>query len=103
MFSRMSLRRELAHLASDLTFVGTDPQHERRGAATTLIRWGLEKSKREDVPAYLESTPNAAALYERLGFRAVDRLSIILDGSGTYDEICFLAGSSATSLNTAAT
>lgn len=90
--SFISLRWVLAHLALDLTFVGTDPQHERRGAATALIRWGLEKSKKEGVPAYLESTPNAAALYEKLGFRAVDRLSINLDGSRTYEEVCYVAG-----------
>ena len=90
-----------AHLALDLTFVGTDPQHERRGAATSLIRWGLDKCAREGIPAYLESTPNAASIYERLGFWRVERLSIVLSGSITYEEICYVVGPSVASLNTA--
>jgi hypothetical protein len=65
------------------------------------------------VPAYLESTLEAAPLYERFGFRAVERISMMLgkarggggegggdggseggkEGEGEeviYEEICFL-------------
>ncbi|KAI1097439.1 putative GNAT family acetyltransferase [Jackrogersella minutella] len=45
-----------------LTFIGTDPAYERRGAATKMVRWGIEKCKKENVPAYLESTLEAAPL-----------------------------------------
>jgi hypothetical protein len=44
----------------------------------------------------LESTPNAAALYERLGFRAEKTISMMLDHVGEegqsmlYEETCFV-------------
>ena len=51
-----------------MTFVGTDPKYQGRGAATMLTKWGLERAERDRVPVYLESTLNAVSLYERLGF-----------------------------------
>ena len=78
----------IAHVGLGLTFIGTDPQYERRGAATSLIKWGLERCGKSNVPAYLESTPNAVPLYERLGFKTTDRLSIVLEGSVLYEETC---------------
>lgn len=51
-----------------MTFVGTDPKYQGQGAATMLIRWGLERAEKEGVPVYLESTLNAVSLYEKLGF-----------------------------------
>ena len=72
-----------------LTFIGTDPQHERRGAATALIQWGLDRCCESGAPAYLESTLDAVSLYERLGFKIMQRVSIVLEGAGSYEEaIC---------------
>ncbi|MCJ1336726.1 hypothetical protein MMC09_002004 [Bachmanniomyces sp. S44760] len=86
-----------------LSFIATHPSHERLGAATALITWGLERSKRERIPVVLESTWNAVALYERLGFRAERVISMVLGGAGgggggvegegegkVYEEICFV-------------
>ena len=79
---------KISHVDPGLTFIGTDPQYERRGAATSLINWGLERCDKSNVPAYLESTPNAVPLYERLGFKITDRLSIVLEGAVIYEETC---------------
>jgi predicted N-acetyltransferase YhbS len=76
--------------------VGTDPPHERRGAASLLIRWGLEHCRGDNVPAYLESTVEAGPLYERHGFKAVENLSMVLEGMArdsipiVYEETCFI-------------
>jgi len=56
--------------------MGTDPSYERRGAASRLVKWGIERCEQEGVPAYLEGTLNAAAFYEKMGFRALDRISL---------------------------
>ena len=71
-----------------LTYIGTDPQYERRGAATALIQWGLDRCCESGAPAYLESTLEAVPLYERLGFKIAHRVSIILEGTGNYEEAC---------------
>ncbi|KAI4094319.1 MAG: hypothetical protein LQ339_007505 [Xanthoria mediterranea] len=73
-----------------LTFIGTDPQCERRGAASALIEWGLDRCRKSNVPAYLESTLMAVPLYERLGFKTMYKVSIILGRSVTYEEACCL-------------
>ena len=76
--------------------MATKPSHERRGAASLLINWGLQRSNKERVPIVLESTLNAAALYERLGFQAAENISLVMnqtcEGGETlcYEEICFI-------------
>ncbi|KAK0104583.1 hypothetical protein ONS95_004869 [Cadophora gregata] len=63
-----------------LTFVGTVPNHQGRGAGTILSNWGVEKAKQDRLPVYLESTIAASSLYRRLGFVALDGLSMVLPG-----------------------
>ena len=61
-----------------------------------LVEWGLERSRKEGVPAALESTMNAARFYERLGFKPEKQISMQLDGVGKdggsvlYEETCFV-------------
>ncbi|KAL4957553.1 putative GNAT family acetyltransferase [Aspergillus filifer] len=79
-----------------LSFIGTDPEYERRGAASMLVNWGLERARKENVPAALESTKNAWAFYEKLGFKGEETISMALDGVGEagesvlYEEVCFV-------------
>ncbi|KAI1774843.1 putative GNAT family acetyltransferase [Hypoxylon cercidicola] len=78
-----------------LTFIGTDPAYERRGAATMMVRWGIDQSKNDRVPAYLESTVEAAPFYRKLGFVEVEKLSLTYEDTGTnagkvYEEIGFV-------------
>ncbi|KAI1767760.1 putative GNAT family acetyltransferase [Hypoxylon sp. FL1150] len=78
-----------------LTFMGTDPAYERRGAATMMVKWGIDQSKCDHVPAYLESTLEAVPFYRKLGFVDVERLSLAYLTTGTnvskvYEEISFV-------------
>ncbi|TVY85028.1 Allophanate hydrolase [Lachnellula suecica] len=79
-----------------LTFIGTHPDFQGRGAATLLTKWGLERAKQESFPVYLESTIAASSLYRRLGFVSLDGLSMNLpkvnrdDGPNVYEELCML-------------
>ncbi|KAI1503731.1 putative GNAT family acetyltransferase [Biscogniauxia marginata] len=79
-----------------LTFMGTDPAHERRGAATMMARWGIEQCKKDRVPAYLESTLEAAPFYAKNGFTSVEKFSLEYRRAGssgepeTYEEISFV-------------
>ncbi|PGH01464.1 hypothetical protein AJ79_07902 [Helicocarpus griseus UAMH5409] len=69
-----------------LSYIGTDPKHQRRGAATMLIRWGMERSMSENVPIQLESTMIAWPLYEKLGFQAKANICMQLEGIGNDGE-----------------
>jgi ribosomal protein S18 acetylase RimI-like enzyme len=54
-----------------LEMVATAPEHQRRGAGSRLIRWGLARADAAGWEAYLEASPEARALYEKLGFVVV--------------------------------
>ncbi|KAI7482365.1 NAD(P)-binding protein [Hortaea werneckii] len=53
----------------ELNVLVTHPKHERRGAATQLLRWGCEQADKLGVAMCLESTPTGLKLYERFEFR----------------------------------
>lgn len=78
----------LRHL--DLAYTATHPFHQRRGASTMLIKWALDRCAKEGVPAYLESTSIASALYQRLGFTPKERISMTFDDGSIYEEIGYL-------------
>jgi ribosomal protein S18 acetylase RimI-like enzyme len=59
---------EVPHIES----VWTDPEHRKRGIATALIRWLVDRYRRLGATEIrlwvLESSPDARRLYESLGF-----------------------------------
>ena len=62
---------ELIHVdavVTDLEIVATHPDYQGKGIGTQLIRWGLEQADTQGVEAYLEASPDAVALYRKLGF-----------------------------------
>lgn len=92
-FERFQVPAETdADTIAELTFIGTDPLHERRGAASLLVAWGIEQCRLRKAPAYLESTLEAARFYERRGFTAGETFSLDTPGvgSGTYAETVFV-------------
>jgi ribosomal protein S18 acetylase RimI-like enzyme len=61
--------------------LAVEPSHQGRGIGGALLRHGLERCDREGMPAYLESSnPRNNPLYERHGFKVVERY--ILGGDG---------------------
>lgn len=58
-----------------LYLVGVEPGRQGRGTGSALVRAGLEACDRDRMPAYLESSKERnVPLYERHGFRVVERL-----------------------------
>ncbi|KAF4972107.1 hypothetical protein FSARC_1247 [Fusarium sarcochroum] len=51
-----------------LKLLHTDPKHQRRGAASLLLEWGLKEADRLGIPACLESSSQGRKLYEKFGF-----------------------------------
>ncbi|KAI0454715.1 putative GNAT family acetyltransferase [Xylaria acuta] len=78
-----------------LTFMGTDPSHERRGAASMMVRWGLEQCRKDNIPGYLESTLDAAPFYGKMGFTKSRRISLeyVVEDQNqykVYEELAFV-------------
>jgi GNAT superfamily N-acetyltransferase len=55
-------------LYADVDILRTHPAARRRGVATMLVQWGLEKAKEDEVEVYLSSTEMGRPVYEKLGF-----------------------------------
>ncbi|KAF4976916.1 hypothetical protein FZEAL_6492 [Fusarium zealandicum] len=72
-----------------LKLMHTDPKHQRRGAASLLMDWGLREADRLGIPSFLEASAEGRPLYEKFGFREVKRLTIDLSVWGGPSELSF--------------
>ena len=86
LYQVLTLCSTIAHLLTappdPFSFIATHPLHERRGAVSLLLRWGLECCIRDTVSAYLDSTADAESLYARHGFEVAETISMALEGVG---------------------
>ncbi|GAA5903334.1 hypothetical protein JCM5296_005665 [Sporobolomyces johnsonii] len=51
-----------------LGMLATDPAHQRKGAATALLRWGFSAADVDGLEAYLVASAESLSFYEGLGF-----------------------------------
>jgi len=58
--------------------VATDPDYQRRGLATMLLRHGLALADADNMRTYIEATASGHPVYLKLGWKDVDRLDIDL-------------------------
>jgi ribosomal protein S18 acetylase RimI-like enzyme len=71
------------HYNSDrlqLFVLGTHPLFRRRGAASMLVRTGLERAKSQEVPTTVVSGTVGRPLFSRLGFATIGRFRIHVSG-----------------------
>jgi len=55
-----------------LGLLAVSPQHQRKGIATELVKWGFEYAEREQMPCTLEGSVMGRPLYEKLGFKTIE-------------------------------
>ncbi|KAI9668291.1 MAG: hypothetical protein M1821_001111 [Bathelium mastoideum] len=58
------------------------PAHHRKGAASMLLKWGIERSDGAGLPIYLESSKKGKPVYEKFGFEILRVLEIDLEKYG---------------------
>ncbi|KAK3053044.1 hypothetical protein LTR09_005670 [Extremus antarcticus] len=63
-----------------LMFMATEPAWRRQGAATAVVRWGLERCRELGIPAFLEASEEGAPVYKGLGFEVVDTVVMEVEG-----------------------
>ncbi|KAM0434031.1 hypothetical protein ACHAPT_003975 [Fusarium lateritium] len=54
-----------------LECIGTHTNWRGKGAAVSLMRWGLERADADKLPCFLEATPKGKPIYEKFGFRTL--------------------------------
>lgn len=60
-----------------LSVLAVHPQRQRQGIGRSLVQWGLEKARQEELPVGLEASVKGTSLYEKLGFRTVNEAQLI--------------------------
>lgn len=63
-----------------LRLLVTHPDYQSRGAGGNLVRWGIEKSKEQNVAVTLFASPMGEQLYRKLGFRELSVIKIQVGG-----------------------
>jgi len=88
---RSQVRDKTKDMHLSLCFV--HPDFQRRGIATLLLKWGLEKADAENIKLWCTSTPQAVKTYEKSGWKVIDLQDIELGkygGEGTYQRAWML-------------
>ena len=70
------------HALLDLCF--TTPEYERKGVASLLVGYGLEKADREGWACFTEASPRGKRVYERLGFVSREEVRLRWDEEGDW-------------------
>lgn len=73
-------------MSIDLKLLHTDPDHQRRGAGSKCLEWGTAEADRLGLVSYLESSEEGRPLYEKFGFKEVDRIVVDLSKWGVPTE-----------------
>lgn len=68
-----------------LSVLATHPEHHRKGAGGSLVKWGTDLADEQGVECYLEASIEGRPLYERLGFRVVKEVPFQLEDFGRPD------------------
>ncbi|PHH59724.1 hypothetical protein CDD81_2642 [Ophiocordyceps australis] len=59
-----------------LEYLHTDPKHQRRGAASLMLKWGADQADQLGLPIYLEATEAGKPQYEKHGFQTIGTAAI---------------------------
>ncbi|KAF7917508.1 uncharacterized protein EAE97_012036 [Botrytis byssoidea] len=63
-----------------LHLLGTPPDFRRRGYATQLLKWGIERSIRDNAPLVLAASAMGEPTYLAAGFEELGRVPIVAEG-----------------------
>lgn len=62
--------------------LATLPSYHRRGLASRLLQHGLDIVDKDGKIAYIEASSHGYPLYQRFGFKEIDRVTLDLESWG---------------------
>jgi GNAT superfamily N-acetyltransferase len=63
-----------------LIWLATHPRYQNSGAATKLVRWGLEMANEHQMAATIFGAPSLLAFYNKLSFKLLGNVTVQIDG-----------------------
>ncbi|ESZ92732.1 hypothetical protein SBOR_6897 [Sclerotinia borealis F-4128] len=70
-----------------LNLMGTHPTYRRRGYASQLLRWGIERAERDNAPLSLSASPMGEPTYLACGFEEIGRVDLVVEGDYEKQEL----------------
>ena len=67
-----------------LTTLAVHPDYQQCGIGTSVVNWGVEVARAEQVPVVLFATPVGKKLYLKFGFEDVGSERVQVDGEGEW-------------------
>ena len=67
-----------------LQYVGTQPEYQRHGAGTALLKWGIDTAKEHNLWIGIFGSPVGAMFYKHLGFEVVGDVRVQAEGEEEY-------------------
>ncbi|KAL7816028.1 acyl-CoA N-acyltransferase [Trichoderma aethiopicum] len=64
-----------------LELLAVKPEYQGKGAASLMLRYGVDKADEDKVECFLDASPKGQPIYERYGFRVVQSDTFL---EGTY-------------------
>jgi GNAT superfamily N-acetyltransferase len=74
-----------------LQILGTHPKHQRMGAASTLLRFGIQKAQDRGLPVTLFASPMGQPLYASFGFESRGTVNIQVQGEKEHVSVVAMA------------
>lgn len=84
-FGAMDAKREMHMKDKPFFLMGilvTMPEYQGKGIGSSLLQWGLEIADGEGVECYINASPKAVKMYERLGWVEIDHIDVDLGQYG---------------------
>lgn len=73
-FAKMNRTREETMKGKSYWFLKLltiHPEHQRKGVGSTLVNWGTQRADKEQIQAWLESSPMGKGAYLKAGFKVL--------------------------------
>ncbi|KAH7062471.1 hypothetical protein B0J12DRAFT_238657 [Macrophomina phaseolina] len=65
-----------------LSLLVTASEYRRRGTASLIIQWGIDKADEVGIEVYVDSSEARKQVYEKFGFRALKRIEFNMSQLG---------------------
>ena len=66
-----------SHLSTGLSLMCVHPSHQRHGAGSLLMSWGIDQADSLGLESFVEATPMGKFLYEAHGYKSIKEVSVL--------------------------
>jgi predicted N-acetyltransferase YhbS len=77
-------------LIIDLNSLAVDAKYQRKGIGRMLVQWGIDRAAEEGKDVIIVANPTGSALYQKMGFEEIGKMSLFAGESYEQDEWVYI-------------